>query len=365
MKTGLDPIEALEGETTDDGWVVGKRVVRGSAATGGTFSVCYEAVSKTGKKAFFKAIDFRAAYSSTDPMGQLHILTSAFSFERDVVKLTTGKRMSRVVVAICDGFLKIKGAPFNGIFYLIFELAEGDIRVQTDRKKRANVAWSMNIMHHIAVGLSQLHSVGICHQDVKPSNILVFNNSELAKLADLGRAHCSTIDAPHDGLTIPGAIPYAPPEQLYGDSQGSRLAARRAADLYLLGSMLYFLVVGTSLTSKTISLLKDEHRPWLNSTNPLGWRGFYHDVLVYYRHAHFQALNVFENELLSQISSSPKFIKVPEIIELLKYLVEPDPALRGHPHNLSPTHVDNYGLERFISKFEYFSKALKRHHHAI
>ena len=42
-------------------------------------------------------------------------------------------------------------------------------------------------MHHIATGLFQLHSAAVAHQDLKPSNVLVFDHS-ISKVADLGSA---------------------------------------------------------------------------------------------------------------------------------------------------------------------------------
>src|SRR5690606_6598666 len=106
-----------------------------------------------------------------------------------------------------------------------------------------------------------------------------------SKLADLGRAHCKTIEAPHDILAMPGARSYAPPEQLYGFSIGDRIRARAAADLYLVGSMAHFLFTGLMLTPQVVERLRAEHRPPVLAKDDGGWRGYFEDVLPYVRNA--------------------------------------------------------------------------------
>ena len=67
----------------------------------------------------------------------------------------------------------------------------------------------------MAVGLKQLHGIKISHQDLKPSNVLLYNEGFVSKIGDLGRSLCADIDAPHDnGINFPGDFTYAPPEYL-------------------------------------------------------------------------------------------------------------------------------------------------------
>lgn len=55
------------------------------------------------------------------------------------------------------------------------------------------------LMHQITAALRQLHGSGIAHQDIKPSNILFFQDDH-TKLADLGRASDRHGGSPHDEL---------------------------------------------------------------------------------------------------------------------------------------------------------------------
>jgi len=53
--------ESLEGRTLDGGWRVGNRVAMSVGATGGNFSVGYEAVREDGLRGYVKALDFSLA----------------------------------------------------------------------------------------------------------------------------------------------------------------------------------------------------------------------------------------------------------------------------------------------------------------
>src|SRR5205823_2049082 len=64
-------------------------------------------------------------------------------------------------------------------------------------------------LHHIATGLYQLHSAEVAHQDLKPSNILVFEGST-SKIADLGCASVKGVASPRDSAAFAGDRTYAP-----------------------------------------------------------------------------------------------------------------------------------------------------------
>ena len=353
-----DPIEQLCGAVTADGWTVSDKIVPGKECTGGAFSVGYIAADSRGRLGYFKALDFRKALGAADPARELQSMTSAYNFERDVLARCADDRLDRVVTAISSGALDAPGAPLSKIFYLIFELADGDVRKQIRASKRYEPAWSMNAMHHIAVGLQQLHSRGIYHQDIKPSNVLVFDQGTLSKLADLGRAFCQSFTAPHDELLIPGALSYAPPEQLYRFEARDRVYARQAADLYLLGSMLFFLFTGTGLSSSTAQYLRLEHRPQRFAGGDTGWRGSFRDVLPYYREAQSNSMSHFHQIVHRQLGSENEKVTA-RIVAVLNYLTEPDLELRGHPSARRMAYDDPLSLERFVSELQLVSKTLK------
>jgi serine/threonine protein kinase len=98
--------------------------------------------------------------------------------------------------------------------YIIFELANGDIRNVLDRAIYFDAAWAFRTLHHVATGLSQLHKVGIAHLDMKPSNALEFGESG-TKVSDLGTSVRRGTRCPHEDNPIAGDVAYAPPELQY------------------------------------------------------------------------------------------------------------------------------------------------------
>src|SRR6185437_7605631 len=166
------PAELLAGLSLDGGWKVTERITAGPDATGGVFSVSYIVESAHSGRAFLKALDF----------------SKAFNFERDILQKCADRRMDRVVRAIGDGNVRTTATSGGGVVqYLIFELADRDVRLQLSLSSKVDLAWKLRSLHHIATGLMQLHSAGIAHQDLKPSNVLVFEG-KTSKVSDLGRA---------------------------------------------------------------------------------------------------------------------------------------------------------------------------------
>jgi serine/threonine protein kinase len=112
-------------------------------------------------------------------------MTAAYLFECAVLKRCGERNLDRVVRAITSGTITINEPSANGVVeYLIFELADGDVRSHLRFSADFDLAWRLRCLHHIATGLKQLHGCGIAHQDLKPSNVLVFAGTT-SKLSDL------------------------------------------------------------------------------------------------------------------------------------------------------------------------------------
>ena len=193
LRVSPSPAELLEGKTLDNGWHVDQRIDRPDSATGGHFSTSYCVSGKRGRRGFLKAMDYRKALKADDPARELQAMTAAFNFERDILEKCRDRQLSRVVTVLDSGQVR----PTNGqlsdlVEYLIFELAAGDLRSFVKADTMLQSAWTLRTLHQAAAALMQLHSSGIAHQDVKPSNVLVFDELQStdtnSKLADLGRA---------------------------------------------------------------------------------------------------------------------------------------------------------------------------------
>jgi serine/threonine protein kinase len=194
------------GTTVGLGWTVTKVLPAEPHATGGNFSTGY-LVERSGAQGFLKLFDvMRAATGGPDMLRQIQAAAAAFNFERDLLDKCKKSNLTHVAVPIEDG--EILRPPMLPFYYIIFEAADGDMRRVLRAKQALDAAWLLRCMHGVCVGISQLHSIDIVHQDLKPSNILI--SKDQAKVADLGRACDKGVPAAHDALVLPGDRNYAP-----------------------------------------------------------------------------------------------------------------------------------------------------------
>jgi serine/threonine protein kinase len=325
----------LLGLTLEGGWKVVATVQLGPEATGANFSAGYIVQRDDGARGFLKALDFSSASRpGVDTIAELQRLTTEYLFERDLVAQCTNKKLTRVVRGLGHGKVQVGPGLEGEVNYLIFELAErGDIRRHMAQAQEINLVWSLGVLHHVATGLFQLHRTRIAHQDLKPSNVLVFDE-EGSKLGDLGRASADGHNPPHDSFDIPGDPTYAPPELLYGFVPPDWNERRLASDLYHLGGLVVFLFTSAPMTGLLVGELSEDHRPGK-------WRGTYDEVLPYLQKATASALG--------QISGMiPELVRA-ELLGIVTQLCEPNVGRRGHPHaHRTP---DKYSCERYISAF--------------
>lgn len=278
---------------------------------------------------------------------------NAYHFERSVLDHCHGSNMDRVVTALDYGecVLTIDGVK-EPLFYIVFELAEGDIRLQVSKEKRFNLLWCVGALHHIAIAINQLHEGGICHNDIKPGNVLFFSD-KMQKLADLGRATSETVSAPHDDKHDIGDPVYAPPEFVYPcDAETAKKLCetdcRRAGDLYQLGSIAFFLLSGKALTPAIVERLALEHRPPVEGD---GWAGTLQGVLPFWREAFSRAMDDVLVPTLPTDEQGTLTDVGRALHTAILQLAEPDRALRGHPLNFRGTQ-DQRGVERYITLFD-------------
>ena len=328
----LTPAQKLDGMVLPHGWTVLAQVTKNPAATGGFFSVGYRVKHANGHEAYLKAIDLSRAFAAIDPLRELQQLTETFNFERDLLEKCKAKHLDRVVRALEDGSVTVDGLP---VHYLIFELADRDMRGHMDLSGRLDLAWILRMLHHVAVGLMQLHGIGIAHQDLKPSNVLVFQGL-ISKLADLGRSAHPDYQPPHNDYVIPGAYSYAPPELRYNFAHPDFNQRRFGCDAFLLGNIILFAFTRLTVSHVLFSFLAPEHMPFK-------WGGTYEEVIPYLQSAFNDALALVEVNIPQEVRS--------DIILMLRQLCEPDLSKRGHPLNRFHN-INNFSLERYITTLD-------------
>jgi serine/threonine protein kinase len=130
----------------------------------------------------------------------------------------------------------------HGNRYLVLEyLSGGSLADWTDRGRKMPLAQAARVAVALSDALTYLHTRGITHCDINPSNIL-FDIRGQPKLIDLGIAHVSDAFVHRSWQTqhefAIGTVLYMAPEQLEG------VRSDRRVDLYALGALLYQLLAG-------------------------------------------------------------------------------------------------------------------------
>lgn len=324
----------LVGHELPGGWYVEELLPGSDGSSGGAFSVSYRVRNSTGREGFLKVADLVSVFGDDE---LLSAALATFMHERDLLLMCEQGRLSHVVMAIDYGHVKLEGFLLPHVRYIVFEHANGgDVRTFLSDSERITELLRFELLHHVTVGVAQLHRSNIAHQDIKPSNALTFRaagGKTTTKVSDLGRAFHVTRSAVDDESAIPGDRNYAAPEQLYGLPVDGSMTRRFASDLYQLGNFATFIFGGMTMNSLLSSALSSE----------LHWSRFgdgYWEALPYLEEAFARAM--------AEVRLSIAMPEADEIAELIEYLCEPDFRRRGHP---SASHgVGNrYSLERVIS----------------
>jgi len=120
----------------------------------------------------------------------------------------------------------------DGLFTIASDLAEKSLAQYRGARRSAGIG--LRMVRDVASGLAYAHSLGVLHRDVKPENILVFEDGRAA-LADFGASRFAK-DATQ-AYTEAGTLGYMAPEQAYG-------RPRYASDVFSLGLIAYELLAG-------------------------------------------------------------------------------------------------------------------------
>jgi len=103
--------------------------------------------------------------------------------------------------------------------------------------------------HQICKGISALHSYGIVHSNIKPSNVLIFltgitsgRNCTIAKVSDLGLRKTLSDSAINIKSSTKGTQSYMSPECIRALYKGEQFISTKASDIFSLGLTLFYAV---------------------------------------------------------------------------------------------------------------------------
>lgn len=334
------PAHFLAGMTLASGWEVLTPVGSAAPVHEGQHSVGYFVQHRDGREGFLKVIDLSDVYQAPNVMLELQLVSAQFNFEVKLLDICRDLRMHRVVRAMDHGEERLPGILVP-VPYIVFDRAAGDIRDHLAMTTIDSV-WLLHCVHHVAVGLQQLHGARYAHNDLKPANILVFPGDGW-KIGDLGRAVDARGTSPHHEHLFSGTMEYAPPEVLYFAPSTEVWRERKWADLYMLGGLVTFLFTHQHFNTYLYDELDEPLQPIIFCGE---WEGSFEDLLPHLLGAFGRAMRTVERELVARVG--PEL--APELARCIRELCCPEPARRGHPSNVGT--LDPTSVQRHVSLFD-------------
>jgi len=120
--------------------------------------------------------------------------------------------------------------------YLVMEFIGGMTLEELGRGERLPREKALELVQQVADALDYAHAQKIVHRDIKPANIIVAQDGR-AKITDFGIAKLQATQFTRTG-TVMGTPAFMSPEQLTAAPVDGR------ADLFSLGTVLYWLLIG-------------------------------------------------------------------------------------------------------------------------
>ncbi|MEK6324037.1 MAG: protein kinase [Acidobacteriota bacterium] len=136
----------------------------------------------------------------------------------------------------------------DGRSFIVMQYVEGETLADRIHRRQLELSESLDIAVQVADALTEAHSQGIIHRDIKPQNIMITARGQV-KVMDFGLAKVvaerdrfesdaetqSLLTAP--GMIV-GTVPYMSPEQVRGEALDAR------SDIFSFGAVLYEIASG-------------------------------------------------------------------------------------------------------------------------
>ncbi|HTR50957.1 MAG TPA: protein kinase [Kofleriaceae bacterium] len=160
-------------------------------------------------------------------------------FEREVQEMSELTHPN--TVAVFD-----YGRSSDGVFYYAMEYLDGiDLSRLVRRYGPQPSARIAKVLEQVCGALQEAHDRGIIHRDVKPANIILCERGampDVAKVLDYGLAKELTANTDVSTQVVLGTPGYIAPEVIVDPTK-----IGRAADLYGIGAVGYYLMTGTQV----------------------------------------------------------------------------------------------------------------------
>ncbi len=127
--------------------------------------------------------------------------------------------------------------------YLVMELVEGETIASRLKRGPLPVKIALLYASQILAALAEAHGKGIVHRDLKPGNLMIAKSG--VKVLDFGLAKSGRDETVTESHMVMGTPAYMAPEQRQGKPADER------SDIYSFGGVLYEMLTGARITSRT------------------------------------------------------------------------------------------------------------------
>ncbi len=197
----------------------------------------YEILSEIGRGgmgfvylALDKGLDRKVALKVLSP----YLVEDKTSVEMFLAEAKTAASLSHPnIVTIHDV------GHWKGFYYIVMEYVDGaNIKDMLREMKRLPVRSALLVANQVCSGLSCAHRAGVCHLDIKNSN-LIWSNDRIVKIADFGMSALAKVKGTAKGDNLQAGSPaYMSPEQILGKNIDHR------SDIYSLGVSIFEMLTG-------------------------------------------------------------------------------------------------------------------------
>ena len=207
---------------------------REELTTGSTFAGRYQIIEELGKGGMgkvYRVLDKKLNEEVALKLIKPDIASDKNTIERFKNELRLARKIRQKNVGSMYELLEEKG-----IHFITMEYVSGqDLKKLIRQTGQLTIGKAVSIAKQICDGLSEAHSLGVVHRDLKPNNIMIDQGGN-ARIMDFGIARA----VKGESITGPGVMigtpQYMSPEQVEGKDVDHR------SDIYSLGIILYELL---------------------------------------------------------------------------------------------------------------------------
>jgi serine/threonine protein kinase len=155
----------------------------------------------------------------------------------------------------------------KGTTYMVMPFYRGDTLKQAlaAMTEQPSESWLLGVLDSVTQALAVMHGANCYHRDIAPDNILLLEDSGLPVVLDFGAAR-RVISDMTQAITVILKPGYAPVEQ-YAETPDMKQGPW--TDVYALGAVLHFAVMGKTPVPSVGRMMKDGYQPLAGRTPPL------------------------------------------------------------------------------------------------